>query len=494
MVVRVELEEGVWIRGDRIAGGGFGEVFRATAPDGSPGALKFVPKEPEADRELLIGADLQEMPNVLPILDVGDFGDAWVLAMPLAMMSLRTFLDERDTPLTFDEARPILLDIASALQAMDGRVVHRDLKPQNVLLVNNTWQVADFGIARYADATTASYTWKDAKSNAYAAPEQWRLEKTTSRTDVYAFGVIAYEILSGTLPFVGLSAEDLRRQHLECVPDALRGISDSVASLVAGCLMKQQESRPTAVRILRTLERAAAPVSKVDARLQSLNKQAQARAATEAADAEVERARQERRERLLTEAEQGWKTIVQRFRADLEDHIPMAVVKESNDGLVVSLDGAVLKIHRIGDARNTDWREHAPAFDVIAHAAIEVQSEEPLSDPRYVGCSYSLWYCDAQVRDEFLWFETAFRENRSVVISNPYSRPDALRASGAAGAALAGARSSRWRLDRPFEPVDPAAFDEFVDRWLELFADAVQRTLREPGRARIDPYNSFRSE
>ena len=377
---------------------------------------------------------------------------------------------------------------------MDGRVVHRDLKPQNVLLVNNTWQVADFGIARYADATTASYTWKDAKSNAYAAPEQWRLEKTTSRTDVYAFGVIAYEILSGTLPFVGLSAEDLRRQHLECVPDALRGIPDSVASLVAGCLMKQQESRPTAVRILRTLERAAAPVSKVDARLQSLNKQAQARAATEAADAEVERAREERRGRLLTEAERGWKIIGQRFRAHVEDHVSMAAVEELGNDLVVSLAGAVLRIESIGDARNTDWHELSPAFDVIAHAEIEVKSKLPSPGSQYVGCSHSLWYCDAQVRDEFLWFETGFTARAPLVTSSPYFRPIALHASPGAGAALTRSPFGRWRLDRPFEPVDPAAFDEFVDRWLGLFADAVERKLRDPGKPRDNPHNSYRSE
>ena len=493
-MTKVELEEGVWIRGDRIAGGGFGEVFRATAPDGSPGALKFVPKEPEADRELLIGADLQEMPNVLPILDVGDFGDAWVLAMPLAKMSLRTFLDERDAPLTFDEARPILLDIANALRAMDGLVVHRDLKPENVLLVDDDWRVADFGIARYADATTASQTWKDAKSIAYAAPEQWRLEKTTSRTDVYAFGIIAYEILSGVLPFVSLSAEELRRQHLECVPGLLREIPDSAASLIAACLMKQQESRPTADRVLRTLERAAAPVSRAGVRLQSLNKQAQERAATVAADAEVERARQERRERLLAEAKQGWKIIGQRFRAHIDDDIPIAAVEESGEDLVVTLDGAVLKIHSIGDARNTDWRGYSPAFDVIAHAAIEVRSELPPSGPRYVGCSHSLWYCDAQVRDEFLWFETAFGANGSSVISSPYSRPDALRASDEAGAALTRSPSGRWRLDRPFEPVDSAAFDEFVDRWLNLFADAVERKLTDPGSTGDNPHNSYRSE
>ena len=491
---KVELDGGVWMRGDLIAGGGFGDVYRATAPDGSAGALKFVPKEPGADRELLIATDLQGMPNVLPTLDVGDFGNAWVLAMPLAKMSLRTFLDERDAPLTFDEARPILLDIANALRAIDGRVVHRDLKPQNVLLVNDTWQVADFGIARYADATTASHTWKDARSNAYAAPEQWRLEKTTSRTDVYALGVIAYEILSGALPFVTLSAEELRHQHLECVPVPLRETPDSVASLIAACLVKSPESRPTPDRVVRTLERDAAPVSKAGLRLQSLNKQAQARAATEAAEAEVERARQERRERLLTEAEQGWKIIGQRFRAHLDDDIPMASVEETGDGLVVSLDGAVLKIHSIGDARNTDWYGRSPAFDVIAHAAIEVRSEPPLSTPQYIGCSHSFWYCDAQVRDEFSWFETAFRENRSVVVSSPYSRPAALRAGRAAGAALTRPPSGRWRLDRPFELVDSAAHDELVDRWLDLFADAVERTLREPERMRIDPHNSYRSE
>ena len=159
-----------------------------------------------------------------------------MLVMSRAEKSLRGHLDEMGGRLTVNEAVSVLIDISEALVTVEGPdVVHRDLKPENVLLLDGRWCLADFGIARYAEATTASDTWKGAKTAAYAAPEQWRGDRATSATDVYALGVIAYELITGQRPFLG---PDYRRQHLEESPGPISGIPDRLRSLIGECLYK----------------------------------------------------------------------------------------------------------------------------------------------------------------------------------------------------------------------------------------------------------------
>lgn len=179
------------------ARGGFASVFLAEAEDGSDAVVKLIPKEPGAERELLFGDIPEGVPNVLPILDKGEWGDNLVLVMPKAERSLRQHL-EAEGQLVADEAVAVLLDVAIALEGLDGKVVHRDLKPENVLLYGGHWALADFGIARYAEASTALDTRKHAMTPPYAAPEQWRSEHATSATDVYAFGVMAFELVEGS--------------------------------------------------------------------------------------------------------------------------------------------------------------------------------------------------------------------------------------------------------------------------------------------------------
>ncbi len=157
--VRGERE---WVIGEPIGHGGFGQVFKARAGE-DEAAIKFVPKDPGADRELLF-VDLGDVPNVLPIIDSGDRDGFWFLVMPLAEMSLRDRLDQADA-IDMAEVIKILIDIADALVALSERgVVHRDLKPENVLRLLGTWCLADFGISRYAEATTAADTQKYALS------------------------------------------------------------------------------------------------------------------------------------------------------------------------------------------------------------------------------------------------------------------------------------------------------------------------------------------
>ena len=159
-----------WSLGPEFDRGGFGLIHHGTSDSGEDAVIKLIPKDPGADRELLFG-ELSAKPNVIPILDTGEWRDYWVLVMPLAEQSLRARLKEQGGPLPEDESVVILIDIATALCGLEDMVVHRDLKPENILLFEGHWCLTDFGISRYAEATTAPDTKKFSLSTAYAAPE-----------------------------------------------------------------------------------------------------------------------------------------------------------------------------------------------------------------------------------------------------------------------------------------------------------------------------------
>ena len=161
-----------WLVKRAIGSGGFGRVYEVES-QGERAAAKFVPMAPGAERELLF-VDLGTVPNVVPVLDSGEFEGYWVLVMPLADKSLRAHMEECGGEMPASEVMTVIMDLCTALAALQGNVVHRDIKPENVLLLGNTWCLADFGISRYAEATTAPDTHKFAMSPPYAAPERWR--------------------------------------------------------------------------------------------------------------------------------------------------------------------------------------------------------------------------------------------------------------------------------------------------------------------------------
>lgn len=471
----VHFDSGEWELHEAIGSGGFGSVHRAQQGN-QVRAMKLVPKDPGADRELLL-ADLDQVRNVIPVLEVGETADEWVLAMPLAEASLRDHLSASAGLLPLDEVVCILRDVATALADMDGRVVHRDLKPDNLLRWNDAWCLADFGISRYAEATTAEETRKHFLSWPYAGPERWRLERATSATDVYSLGVVAYQLLSGQLPFAGPSPEEYRQRHLHEAPPVLDGVPPALAALVEECLYKAPGSRPSPANILARLDRAAStPKSSAAVRLMEANR-AEVGRQSEAKRAEsVRQTEQEQRSTLRSDAAASLGRIGDALREMIMDAAPAANASPwSNGKWALMLGKAELSMSAMTSTGDNVWGHYRPAFDVVAHANIGV------TIPRhhdYAGRSHSLWFCDAQEEGRYAWYETAFMitfGGRDGSLHDPF----AMQPSEDAGVAVTPVMGHR-QLAWPFVRLDGDGQAEFFERWIGWFADAAAGRLSHP--------------
>lgn len=392
-----------WNIGPEITKGGFGRIYEAKDEKGLQAVIKLVPKAPGASRELLF-EPVSVHPNIIPILDSGEWGDYYVLVMPRAKKSLRQYLDETGGKLTTNESLGILIDVAEALAGLQQDVVHRDLKPENILLYQGHWCLADFGIARYAEATTAPDTHKYAFTAPYAAPEQWRFEHATPATDVYAFGIAAFELLQGHRPFPG---PDYREQHLNQTPPSPVGCSPSIATLVTECLYKAPQARPTPANILARLCKSQQPSSPAAAKLQAANQMIVDKQVQAGVIASAQKSTEERRRELFNTAQQSLETILERLLERILDAAPSATVTRSPH-LIVQLGDGRLSVDPTQPTPPKCLAAFSgpPAFDVIAHTAIAVRKPRDRYD--YEGRSHSLWFCDAYDEGVYRWFETAF--------------------------------------------------------------------------------------
>ena len=484
MVIPEEIElERVWRLGAPLGEGGFAKVYLAQDEHGESGVVKLVPKEPGAERELLF-EELDGAPNVVPILDRGESGDYWVLVMTRAEKSLRDHLDETGEQLTVNEAVSVLVDIVEALAELEGRgVVHRDIKPENILLLNGRWCLADFGIARYAEATTAADTWKGAKTAAYAAPEQWRGDRATSATDVYALGVVAYELLTGQRPFGG---PDFRHQHLEESPEPIRGVPERVRSLVGECLYKPPGARPLPQNLLTRLKASLEIASPAGARLQQANRVAVERQTEQVRLRSTAQVVAERRRELSTVAEQSLENILVLLERQIKDNASLVQTEPHTSYMRWSLNNAALWVDRLKEIR--PGADQGLPFDVIVHTKISVSGRR--RPDISVGRSHSLWYCDAQQENVFRWYETAFM--RTFSGSAPFE-PFAMPPDVGDTATALSSTLHVYQVARPFVPIDQGEDDAFVERWIEWFAQAAQGQLTHPTRLpELEPGGSWR--
>lgn len=482
-VVTIKLKFREWEIGPELGSGGFGRVREAHSADAPNAVAKFVPVDPGADRELLIGDALSAagLSGVVPILDSGQVADEYVLIMPRAAYSLRQHMEATRGQLGLDDVIQILSDVAQALEELElADIVHRDLKPDNVLYLDGAWKLCDFGIARYRDASTATFTRKHAKTRPYAAPEQWREERATSATDIYAFGVMAYELLSGQRPFLG---PDFREEHLHVVPPVLTVGTLRLRLLVEECLEKPSGARPTPTQLVQRLAKAAhAPVGSGAQRLAAATKKAAERLATENAERQRQTSDQERREALFEVASRTFAIIPASLMEAVQAESPLARV-ESPAGRGQMVFVAELGVGKLGVSKPSPINRWNGPFEVIAVATIAVN--QPQSPRGYDGRSHSLWYCDPKSEGAFAWYELAFM--RSALIAQPSLVPFAAKPQEVPNAFMRvmGTEQLAW----PIEELDRADLTEFVDRWLGWFAEAAEQALHHPSQLPEKPAN-----
>jgi tetratricopeptide (TPR) repeat protein len=217
-------------------------------------------------REIEIVARLQH-PHILPLHDSGSVGDVLFYVMPLVEgQSLRDRLD-RGGALSMEEATRIIREVADALAYSHRQgVVHRDIKPENILLSSGHALVMDFGIAKAVSESAVSISLTGSGVSigtvTYMSPEQATADPATDhRADIYALGVMAYEILAGQPPFTG-NPQQVLAGHLTRRPEALSAIRTTVSpaleAIVMRCLEKNAADRPQgADEVMRALDATA---------------------------------------------------------------------------------------------------------------------------------------------------------------------------------------------------------------------------------------------
>jgi eukaryotic-like serine/threonine-protein kinase len=475
----LDLDDAQWSVVAPLPGGsgGFGTVYVVTDRQGHEAVAKLVRKDVGAQRELLIGESIRaaQFRNVMPVLDQGEHGDSWVLVMPRAQTSLADWFAQHG-PFSVDELVPVLTDIAIGLADIGGKLVHRDLKPGNVLLLDETWTLADFGIARYADASTAPDTRKHSMTPEYASPEQWLAEHATAQTDVYAFGVIGYELLSGNRPFPGPDPANFRDQHCHAEPPPLTVGSRRLRDLLAECLLKAPEARPRPAQLVQRLAKIAEePAVPGFKQLAEANAQEVRDRAEQFREASVEQQRQATRQRLHEAATTLFAPVINDLLEALQDNAPTANIATtgpttSDKMLMATLRGAQLAVDRPQPSLSM-WT--AP-FTVISESKIAVTMQASVRG--YRGRSHSLWYCDPFVEGEFAWYELAFMNQ--AFGGQPEIVPFALPAREAriAFEPVVGTTQIAW----PFQEIDRSNPTEFLGRWLGWFAQAATGAFQQP--------------
>jgi DNA-binding beta-propeller fold protein YncE/predicted Ser/Thr protein kinase len=215
-----------------IARGGMGVVYRATHLGlERPVALKVIARE-LADRggfrerflrESRLAARLDH-PAVVPVYDSREVDGELIVAMRLVKGGDLRRLIDREGPLSPDRALDLLGQVADALDAAHAAgIVHRDVKPHNILVEGDRAYLSDFGLAKAVDESAAS-TSSVVGTAQYMSPEQWRGDSIGPAADVYSLGCVLYEALTGIAPF--------QRQESDTEPELPAGIDEAIRRAV----------------------------------------------------------------------------------------------------------------------------------------------------------------------------------------------------------------------------------------------------------------------
>jgi eukaryotic-like serine/threonine-protein kinase len=238
-----------------IGSGGLSRNYKARGSDGTFVTLKFPSIALVGDpatyerfmRELKIGQKLTHpaIPRALSFSENRD-GPCLVLEY-IEGKSLRTILQER-APLSLEESLDFAGQLAEVLDYLHNHgVFHRDLKPENILVDSSgKVHIVDFGIALLQGARRV--TWRNLSevlgTPDYMSPEQIQGKRGDARTDLYALGIILYEMQTGTVPFHGDNAMAVMHQHLTVTPSSPHQSNPAIPSAIAAIIMKSLRKNP----------------------------------------------------------------------------------------------------------------------------------------------------------------------------------------------------------------------------------------------------------
>jgi tetratricopeptide (TPR) repeat protein len=240
-----------------LGGGGMSRVFLAEEIAlGRKVVIKVLPPEMVSGvnqdrfrREIQLAARLQH-PHIVPLLAAGAAGDLLWYAMPfIEGESLRVKL-ARAGELPVTETVHILREVADALAYAHAQgVVHRDIKPDNVMLSGRHALVTDFGVAKAVSASSGDHSLTSLGlalgTPAYMAPEQASADPhVDQRADLYALGAMAYEMLAGHPPFTGLSAQSILAAQITRAPETISSQRPAVPAGLNAVVMRCLEKRP----------------------------------------------------------------------------------------------------------------------------------------------------------------------------------------------------------------------------------------------------------
>ncbi|MEZ6197171.1 MAG: protein kinase [Planctomycetota bacterium] len=262
----VGTQLGSFLLQERIAAGGFAVVYRAVQvtlgnrptavkvlkerADDSEEAREAFVNDFKAESALLARLDHE---NILPVIEAGeDRGHLYIAMRLVEGGSLQDFLrkyDEADEPVPLELLARFVRQIGAALDcAHEAGIVHRDVKPQNILLDRGlVCRLTDFGISRLMDATAKAHTTHVGGTPHYMSPEQWEAAPLTNRTDLYAVGVILFQMLTGKVPFDAPSTAAIISMHMSQEPvvpaNPRHAIGRAMRAVIARALAKRPEDR-----------------------------------------------------------------------------------------------------------------------------------------------------------------------------------------------------------------------------------------------------------
>ncbi|MDB4898153.1 MAG: serine/threonine protein kinase, partial [Firmicutes bacterium] len=240
--------------GERIGGGGMALVYRAEDLQlGRDVAVKVLRGQFGSDEEFIRrfrreaqNAASLSHPNVVQIYDVGQDEDQYYIVMELVEGHTLKELIQQQGPLPPTDAARIAIEILGALShAHQNRIVHRDIKPHNILISRDgRVKVTDFGIARATTTDTVTHTGSIMGSAHYFSPEQANGLATGDRSDIYSVGIVLYEMITGVVPFQGESPITVALKHIRDMPLSPSQRNDEVPAELEHIIMRALEKDP----------------------------------------------------------------------------------------------------------------------------------------------------------------------------------------------------------------------------------------------------------